>query len=856
MTLPVLTDGGMRHWLSDWDSHAPITQTTQQDGLLERLRQVLHAMATTRRCSSEVDLVALVRQWMLRVAASNSPPWLRVPSATPWPSAKTWERAGFDVAPSSRYLDIKPRMPRLNWLGEQSDLFDDVFACKKARALTSIPADPFFKEQLGHEVYTGPGQREAVRALMQSPPDVTLIANLPTGCGKSVLAQLPPLQRREGFLTLVVLPTVALAIDQERRMQELFARQDAHWEARPLAFHGSLSKDERAQVFRALREGRQRVLFTSPEAATGSLRASLTECASLGRITDVVIDEAHIVASWGNGFRPAFQLLPALIHSLRAATPTDSPIRVTLASATLTQNTLEVLQQHFGGPEKTEVISSVYLRAEPRYASLDCGSDENKRQELVLEALRIAPRPFILYVTRPEEADRWVRLLRLHDFNRIASFTGETQSDERKKLLGQWSRNELDGMVATSAFGLGVDKGDVRTIVHATLPESLDRFYQEVGRSGRDGHASASLLLFTNEDVSQASSMRSPSFIGNEIGHDRWIAMVGRAFQLDPTSSEWWIDLNIRRPKLQIKGTTNRSWNIRTLNLMAQAGMIELTQLSSVDPRDKAGASSDEAFNHDLAFAAIRIIEGNHRDKVTFDACANSVRRAYEDSSRIAFDALLELAHGRRSVEDSLAEIYSLSGTGTWTPVTPQCGGCWEDWLTRPGTPVTPEPVVGRLNRFAEARSLSWPDTLPKTTSSLAIISVDQMPDALFNTPLIASLIKRMNPHTVATTVCEDHRITEKLLQTLSKSRANIFFDKIESEDTFSLQCGIGEVRIVIWMKPVLPPHAALDLWSDYGGHTVLVMGSQVPDPNRPDRRLLSMVPHTTHLDFLRAVSI
>lgn len=855
MTLSVLTDGGMRHWLSEWDSHTPITQSTEHDGLLERLRQVLHAMATTSRCSSEVDLVALVRQWMLRVAASNSPPWLRVPLTTPWPSAETWERAGFDVAPSSLYLDIKPRMPRLTWLGQQSDLFDDLFVCQKARASTSIPADPFFKEQLGHEVYTGPGQREAVRALMQSPPDITLIANLPTGCGKSVLAQLPPLQRREGFLTLVVLPTVALAIDQERRMQELFVRQDAHWEARPLAFHGGLSKDERAQVFRAIREGRQRVLFTSPEAATGSLRETLTECASLGRITDVVIDEAHIVASWGNGFRPAFQLLPALIHSLRAATPHNSPIRVTLASATLTQHTLEVLQQHFGGANKTEVISSVYLRPEPRYASYDCGCDELKRQGLVLEALMFAPRPFILYVTRPEEATSWLKFLRTRGFKRISAFTGETLADDRKKLLGQWSRNELDGMVATSAFGLGVDKGDVRTVVHATLPESLDRFYQEVGRSGRDGQASASLLLFTGEDVSQASSMRGQSFIGNEIGHDRWVAMVGRAFQLDPTSSEWWIDLNIRRPQLQITGATNRSWNIRTLNLMAQAGMIELTQLSSVDPRAKASASSDEAFSHELAFASIRIIEGNHRDKVTFDACANSVRRAYEDSSRIAFDALLKLARGDRSVEESLAEIYSLSGKGTWIPVSPQCGGCSKDWLTRSHTPITPAPIVGRLSHFDASRGLSWPDTLPRTSSSLAIISVDQMTDALLNTPLIASLVSRMSPHTVAMTACEDHRIEEKLLLSLSKSRANIFFDKFESEDTFSLHCGIGEIRIVIWTKPILPTHATLDLWSDYGGHTVLVVGSQVPDPNRPDRRLLSMVPHTTHLDFLRAVS-
>ena len=142
------------------------------------------------------------------------------------------------------------------------------------------------------------------------------------------------------------------------------------------------------------------------------------------------------------------------------------------------------------------VVSGIYLRPEPRYAMKHFGT-HGERKKKVLEAVFKAPRPFILYVTRPEEADDWTHFLKANGLGRIAAFTGETPTNQRRLLMAAWSNNNLDGMVATSAFGLGVDKNDVRCVIHATLPESLDRFYQEVGRSGRDGLASASLLLLS-----------------------------------------------------------------------------------------------------------------------------------------------------------------------------------------------------------------------------------------------------------------------------------------------------------------------------------------------------------------------
>lgn len=851
-----LNDGGLRRWLTNWDSDEQFATSPAADSLVERLRQVLVLMARTGHCASEVDLIALVRQWMLRVSALHGAPWLRVPLSSPWPTAESWEAAGFEVARLRDYLDICPSAPRLVWLDQQADLFDDVFAMLQARDGTEIPADPFFEAQLGQRTYTGPGQREAVRALLHAPPELTLIANLPTGSGKSVLAQLPPMQRREGFLTLVILPTVALALDQARRMNEMFISQDSRWEERPLAYHGGLKKAERVRILANLREGRQRVLFTSPEAAAGTLREALIESASAGRLTDVVIDEAHIVASWGSGFRPAFQLLPALIRTLRESTPVAQPIRVVLASATLTQHTIEVLQQQFGGAAMTEIISAVHLRPEPRYASLYCGDDEGLRRARVLEALRVAPRPFILYVTRPEEANQWLVTLRSNGFVRVDQFTGETGSSDRQRLLDKWGANELDGMVATSAFGLGVDKGDVRTVIHATLPESLDRYYQEVGRSGRDGRASASLLVFTDKDIALASSMRSKAFIGNEIGFDRWMTMIGPSFQLDPTRSEWWVDLNAVRPELNIPGPTNLRWNLRTLNLMASTGFLELTQVSSRDPRVPTESAEEENFDYELRFAAVRFLTGNHRDRASFDKRANEVRQAYEDSGLSAFNALLELAHGRTAVEHGLADLYGLSGHGYWIPVEGLCGGCAADWMSRPRVPLKPCPFVGRLTRFDVSKIGVWPDSLSRVTPSLAIIAVDDVAQTVSSTTLLITLLSRMKPHSVLLPIDVGQHCQDVVRQSIARLDGPTFLDRFDGSDPEAIISGEGEVRIVCWTNPTLPSMVLHAMFEANLGFTVLILGRQVPDPNRPDRLLVQLLPCADHADILRATTI
>jgi superfamily II DNA helicase RecQ len=208
-----------------------------------------------------------------------------------------------------------------------------------------------------------------------------------------------------------------------------------------------------------------------------------------GLLKYLVVDEAHLTAQWGDSFRPAFQALAGVRRGLLRDCSGEA-FRTILMSATFSPQNIETLDVLFGPTDTIQMVSAVHLRPEPRYWAYKARNESEKRS-LVLELLNHVPRPFILYVTERRDADIWASLLRQSgNYERIACFTSDTPNAQRKKIIDDWDENGLDGIVATSAFGVGMDKFDIRTIIHATIPESLDRFYQEVGRGGRDGKGS------------------------------------------------------------------------------------------------------------------------------------------------------------------------------------------------------------------------------------------------------------------------------------------------------------------------------------------------------------------------------
>lgn len=833
-----------------WPAEPPPSKVAD-DPLMERIRQVLGRLQETTASVASADLIPLFRHVLLRAAGEEGTvPWIRVPNGRGWPSPNAWEDSQFEVLVDTAGLRIQPRWPRLSYLSEQADLYDDAFRNVVSRPYSAVPADPMLLEAMNLPTYTGEGQREAVRALLHLPPGETLIANLPTGSGKSLLAHLPPLIEAEGLLTLAIVPTVALAIDQANRMRMLLQQRYPNRDLPPLAFHGGLGPAERDVVRKAVRRGAQPVLFTSPEFAVGGLREVLEHAAANGRLNRVFIDEAHLVIGWGNGFRPAFQLLPALVSMLRAQA-SSRELRVVLASATLTGDTIRDLRQLFGPPERTHVVSAVHLRPEVRYAFQQCETHE--RVARVLEAVRLAPRPFILYVTRPDEADSWLNMLREAGLRRVDKFSGETSAHDRERLLKLWSSNELDGMVATSAFGLGVDKSDVRTILHATLPDSLDRYYQEVGRAGRDGHASAALLLHTTSDFAQARDLAFPRLIGDEKGHERWTVLIDHSERHATKSDVLWVELARLPAHLRMRSDASREWNVRALTLMARAGLIELVELSARQTGSDDAPQTMSAATH----AAIRILDDGHRDAGVFYARMAQARQDVRQAAERGLGAMQGVAAGDVEISEALCKMYSVN-QGAWVPVTVCCGGCPQHWIDRGERVLYSPPVAARLPRFA-ARALEALDhwALPRAAPQLLVVDVPpELTYADACRALVELLAVAAECHTIALERSFALRNSAFIKQALPRGRkSNVFIDIIDAENPEQWPAGAGEVRILIWGNEQ-PPSVPDVLRLSEAKLEILVVPSDLPHPHHPGRRFIDTTPHVHVADLLHLMTV
>jgi superfamily II DNA/RNA helicase len=435
--------------------------------------------------------------------------------------------------------------------------------------------------------YQSAAQKACIAACLFAPPGQTTLVTLPTGAGKSLCALLPAWHssqggRIKGGSTIVIMPTVSLALDQERQARKFF-EEAGYAEFAPLSLTGAADATQRATVRDGLRYGTLSLLFLSPEALLNTdLREIVLNGARAGSINTLVIDEAHVVQTWGAGFRTEFQFLATYRKQLLGAS--EGRLRTVLLSATITPESETLLQRLFAEDGSFTALRANRLRPEPEFW-FDEAPNWRVREERVLEALFHLPRPAILYVTRPEEAETWIARLRGLGFARIEAFTGRTESAERLRVLDEWTRDMRDIMVATSAFGLGVDKSDVRTVLHATLPENLNRFYQEVGRGGRDGFSSVSLLCTCPGDDDLAFRMTSNARITTEQAWARWLGIWRTAQQTGNDGDHWVVDLfsvPTNNPEMR-KSQINREWNEHTLLLMQRSNLISIEDLPARD---------------------------------------------------------------------------------------------------------------------------------------------------------------------------------------------------------------------------------------------------------------------------------
>jgi len=345
-----------------------------------------------------------------------------------------------------------------------------------------------------YRTYAGePLQEKAVKAAVDNK---SILAIFPTGGGKSITFQVPALMSGESAkgLTVVISPLQSLMKDQVDNLEKI-GITDA------VTINGLLDPIERAKSFERVEDGSASILYISPE----SLRSKTIERLLLGRkIVRFVIDEAHCFSSWGQDFRVDYLYIGDFIKSLQAKKNLENAIPVSCFTATAKQRVIEDIRDYFRQKLslELEIFSSKASRTNLHYKVFEKGDEEAKYQE-VRDLLEERGCPAIIYVSRTRKANSLAEKLTADGFNAKA-YHGKMDAKEKTAHQNAFIAGEVQIMVATSAFGMGVDKKDVGMVIHYEISDSLENYIQEAGRAGRDENIVADcFVLFNEEDLSK-----------------------------------------------------------------------------------------------------------------------------------------------------------------------------------------------------------------------------------------------------------------------------------------------------------------------------------------------------------------
>jgi hypothetical protein len=487
------------------------------------------------------------------------------------------EKLGLYVTESGE-VDVIERYPEA--VKEHAHFIKEVYSLSGQQEVVEriSPGDAYVKRYTKFTSYRSLEQKVGVHCAVELPDDYSLMISLPTGGGKSLITQI--LAAFMSKLTLVVVPTVSLAKDQYLQAVECIA--DEAVKKQVFCYRGN---SDNSSILAAINKRTARLVFTSPEALlkNAELNQAIRDAAHDQYIQNVIIDEAHIVPDWGTNFRPDFQIFSVVLRELRELS--DHTIRTYMLSATLSDDVVNVLFQLFGNEGKNVEFRCDALRKEPRFVICDY-RNYAKREQDVIDMVKGLPKPLIVYVIEPKVARQYCRLLKKEGFSNIQSYTGDTGDAERESLLEKWKNNEFDVMVATSAFGMGVDKGNVRTIIHACVPENLSRFYQEVGRAGRDGLPSLSILTHyisredKRNDLNVAFGLVNKSILTKDYLIKRFTSILKDDRNLIEgdvvTADLSTVPSYFTKEEAEHAGHQNMSWNANTLLLLHRQGYIDI----------------------------------------------------------------------------------------------------------------------------------------------------------------------------------------------------------------------------------------------------------------------------------------
>lgn len=320
------------------------------------------------------------------------------------------------------------------------------------------------------------GLQEEIIASVLAQKDT--FAQLPTGGGKSICYQIPALAQ-EG-LTLVISPLVSLIKDQIQNLQEKGIKA--------IGLTGGISSNEVSDLLDNCQFGNYKLLYLSPERLQSDW---ILERLKNLPINLIAVDEAHCISQWGNDFRPAY----LKIANLKTHFP-ETPILALTASATprVKQDILQILKI-----EHATIFEKSFDRENIAYMVFEV---EDKMYRM-LQILTKNPEPAIVYVRNRKSCIEISRQLTQAGIS-ATYYHGGLTSTEKNKNMASWNSEKAQVIVATNAFGMGIDKGNVKTVIHIQLPDSMESYYQEAGRCGRNGQKAFAVLLNSPSDYFQA----------------------------------------------------------------------------------------------------------------------------------------------------------------------------------------------------------------------------------------------------------------------------------------------------------------------------------------------------------------
>ncbi|MBF6168001.1 ATP-dependent DNA helicase RecQ [Streptomyces gardneri] len=413
-----------------------------------------------------------------------------------------------------------------------------------------------------------------------------VLAVLPTGAGKSAIYQVPALL--VDGPTVVVSPLIALQHDQMEGIEDSRA-------PRAVALNSAQSRGERRDAWDALRRGDAEYVFLSPEQLA---KEELVEALAALEVALFVVDEAHCVSAWGHDFRPDYLRLGPMCERL------GHP-RVIALTATAAPPVRRDIVTRLGMLDHREVIAS-FDRPNLHLAARRFTSESDKHDAVIAHIRELAGDPRngcgLLYTASRKDTDRYARELDAAGV-RAAGYHAGMKTADRERVHQDFLNGEVDVVVATSAFGMGIDKPDVRFVAHASVPDSLDSYYQQIGRAGRDGDPAETILFYRPEDLNLQR------FLTTSKPPTDTVDAVARALARH--------DHPIPPKQLADEVDAAPARRTRAVNLLEQAGALTTTGSgrlafdADLTPDDAADLARDAATAHEtLITSRLRMLRG------------------------------------------------------------------------------------------------------------------------------------------------------------------------------------------------------------------------------------------------------